>query len=187
MSNKKNTPFKPLNIAVLTVSDTRVEADDASGNALKKRLIENGHHLIDKQITKDNIFHIRAVVSDWIYRDDVQVVLITGGTGFTVRDNTPQAVEPLLMKKVDGFGELFRYISYQEIGTSTVQSRALAGISNGTLVVCLPGSPNACKTAWDKILMDQLDASHRPCNFVDHLKPIEASNETANVCESRSQ
>ncbi|MCB1596036.1 MAG: molybdenum cofactor biosynthesis protein, partial [Xanthomonadales bacterium] len=98
--------------------------------------------------------------------------LITGGTGFTIRDNTPQAVEPLLVKKVDGFGELFRQISYGEIGTSTVQSRALAGISNATLVVCMPGSPNACKTAWDKILVEQLDASHRPCNFVEHLSKI---------------
>ncbi len=184
MSNKQQTPFRPLNIAVHTVSDTRVEEDDVSGHALKDRLIDCGHHLIDKQITKDDVFQIRAVVSDWIYRDDVNVVLITGGTGFTARDNTPQAIEPLLMKKVDGFGELFRYVSYQEIGTSTVQSRALAGISNGTLVVCLPGSPNACKTAWDKILKDQLDASHRPCNFVDHLTATNQSDITTK-CESR--
>ena len=170
MSHKQKKPFQALNIAVHTVSDTRTEENDTSGLALKERLLAAGHYLADKKITRDDIFHIRAVVSDWIHRGDVDVVLITGGTGFTVRDNTPQAVEPLLVKKVHGFGELFRYISYQEIGTSTVQSRALAGISNGTLIVCMPGSPNACKTAWDKILVDQLDASHRPCNFVDHLQ-----------------
>ena len=169
MTKKPQTAFKPLNIVVHTVSDTRTDDNDTSGTALIERLLAAGHYLAEKKITRDDVFHIRAVVSNWIYRDDVDVVLITGGTGFTVRDNTPQAVAPLLMRIVDGFGELFRQISYQEIGTSTVQSRALAGISNGTLVVCMPGSPNACKTAWDRILKDQLDASHRPCNFVEHL------------------
>ncbi|HFC30170.1 MAG TPA: molybdenum cofactor biosynthesis protein B [Oceanospirillales bacterium] len=188
MSHKQKKPFLPLNIAVHTVSDTRSEENDTSGHALVERLQAAGHNLADKKITKDDIFHIRAVVSDWIHRNDVNVVLITGGTGFTVRDNTPQAVEPLLVKKVDGFGELFRSISYQEIGTSTVQSRALAGISNGTLVVCMPGSPNACKTAWDKILLEQLDASHRPCNFVEHLQNAKHNTEQAEVnssCETR--
>ena len=184
MSHKKQVPFKPLNIAVHTVSDTRTEENDTSGLALKERLLAAGHHLADKKITRDDVFHIRAVISDWIHRNDVNVVLITGGTGFTVRDNTPQAVEPLLVKMVDGFGELFRQISYQEIGTSTVQSRALAGISNGTLVVCMPGSPNACKTAWDKILLEQLDASHRPCNFVDHLHNAK-QEEVESSCISR--
>ncbi len=184
MSHKQKKPFQPLNIAVHTVSDTRTEETDTSGQALVDRLQNAGHHLVDKKITKDDVFHIRAVVSDWIYRDDVSVVLITGGTGFTVRDNTPQAVEPLLMKKVPGFGELFRAISYEEIGTSTVQSRALAGISNGTLIVCMPGSPNACKTAWDKILQEQLDASHRPCNFVEHLQNANQS-EVNSSCETR--
>ena len=169
MSHKQSMPFKPLNIVIHTVSDTRTEEDDKSGAVLKERLIQSGHRLVEKLITKDDVFHIRKVVSDWIFRDDVDVILITGGTGFTIRDNTPQAVEPLLVKKVDGFGELFRQISYGEIGTSTLQSRALAGISNATLVVCMPGSPNACKTVWDKILVEQLDASHRPCNFVEHL------------------
>ncbi len=184
MSHKQKQPFQPLTIAVHTVSDTRTEENDTSGLALVNRLKEAGHTLVDKQITKDDIFHIRKVVSDWIYRDDVNVVLITGGTGFTVRDNTPQAVTPLLEKKVPGFGELFRQISYTEIGTSTVQSRALAGISNGTLIVCMPGSPNACKTAWDKILKDQLDASHRPCNFVEHL--VNANQiEVDSSCSSR--
>ncbi|MCF6318457.1 MAG: molybdenum cofactor biosynthesis protein B [Proteobacteria bacterium] len=184
MSHKQKQPFKPLNIAVHTVSDTRTEANDTSGLALKERLLEAGHSLADKKITRDDIFHIRAVVSDWIHRDDVNVVLITGGTGFTVRDNTPQAVEPLLVKKVPGFGELFRQISYTEIGTSTIQSRAFAGISNGTLIVCMPGSPNACKTAWDKILVDQLDASHGPCNFVEHLQNSNQDEVDSN-CESR--
>jgi len=184
MSHKQKKPFQSLNIAVHTVSDTRTEETDTSGQALVERLKKAGHNLADKQITKDDIFHIRSVVSQWIHRDDVNVVLITGGTGFTVRDNTPQAVEPLLMKQVPGFGELFRAISYQEIGTSTIQSRALAGISNGTLVVCMPGSPNACKTAWDKVLVDQLDASHRPCNFVEHLKNANQS-EVNSSCETR--
>lgn len=170
MSHKSNKLFKPLNIAVHTVSDTRTEETDSSGQALVQRLKQAGHKLVEKCITKDDTFHIRAVVSQWIFRGDVNVVLITGGTGFTSRDNTPQAIEPLLVKMVPGFGELFRNISYQEIGTSTVQSRALAGFSNGTLIVCMPGSPNACKTAWDKILIEQLDASHRPCNFVEHLQ-----------------
>jgi len=184
MSHKQNKPFQALNIAVHTVSDTRNEETDTSGLALAERLQQAGHNLADKKITKDDIFHIRAVVSDWIYRQDVNVVLITGGTGFTVRDNTPQAVEPLLMKRVDGFGELFRAISYQEIGTSTVQSRAFAGISNGTLLVCMPGSPNACKTAWDKILKEQLDASHRPCNFVDHLQNA-TQKDVVSQCQTR--
>ncbi len=184
MSHNQKKSFQALNIAVHTVSDTRNEDNDTSGQALVQRLTAAGHNLIDKKITQDDIFHIRAVLSQWIYRDDVNVVLITGGTGFTVRDNTPQAVEPLLVKKVDGFGELFRSISYGEIGTSTVQSRALAGISNGTLVVCMPGSPNACKTAWDKILQEQLDASHRPCNFVEHLQGAK-DNEVESSCQSR--
>ena len=184
MSHNQKKSFQPLNIAVHTVSDTRTEKNDTSGQALVERLLAAGHHLVDKKITHDDIFHIRSVVSAWIYRDDVNVVLITGGTGFTVRDNTPQAVVPLLMKMVDGFGELFRYISYTEIGTSTVQSRALAGISNGTLIVCMPGSPNACKTAWDKILNEQLDASHRPCNFVEHLINATQSEVISN-CEPR--
>ena len=170
MKHKTPKPFHPLNIVIHTVSDSRTEATDTSGNVLEARLKMAGHNLIDRKITKDDVFHMRAVVSDWIYRIDVNVILITGGTGFTSRDNTPQAIKPLLMKKVDGFGELFRYISYQEIGNSTIQSRAFAGISNQTLVVCMPGSPNACKTAWDNILKDQLDASHSPCNFVEHLQ-----------------
>ncbi len=160
---------KALNIAVLTVSDTRNEDTDTSGRALVDGLTTAGHQLVAKQIVKDDVFHMRAVVSDWIHRRDVQVVLVTGGTGFTARDSTPEAIQPLLCYDVPGFGELFRHISYQEIGTSTVQSRAFAGIANRTLVVCMPGSTNACKTAWNHILKQQLDSSHKPCNFVDHL------------------
>ncbi len=158
-----------LNIAVLTVSDTRNADTDTSGQALVDGLTTAGHQLIAKQIVKDDVYHMRAVVSDWIHRQDVQVVLVTGGTGFTARDSTPEAIQPLLSYDVPGFGELFRHISYQEIGTSTVQSRAFAGIANHTLVVCMPGSTNACKTAWKHILEQQLDSSHKPCNFVDHL------------------
>lgn len=167
--SKTSENFKPLNVAILTVSDTRDLNNDRSGDVLLECLSDCGHHLQDRKISKDNIFEIRAYVSEWIFKKSIQVVLITGGTGFAKRDVTPDAVEPLLEKKVDGFGELFRAISYQDIGNSTIQSRALAGLSNQTLVVCMPGSPNACKTAWDKILKQQLDASHKPCNFVAQL------------------
>lgn len=163
--------FLPLNIAVLTVSDTRTVETDTSGRLLAERLAGAGHRLATRVLLKDDLYRIRAQVATWIAEDEVQVVLITGGTGFTSRDSTPEAVACLLDKQVDGFGELFRQISVADIGTSTVQSRALAGLANGTLVCCLPGSTNACRTAWDGILAEQLDARHRPCNFVVHLKP----------------
>lgn len=166
--------FIPLNIAVLTVSDTRTQETDTSGQLLVDRLTEAGHTLVERQLLPDNLYQIRAQVANWIAQEQVQVVLITGGTGFTGRDSTPEAVSCLLDKQVDGFGELFRHISYQDIGTSTVQSRALAGLANQTLVCCLPGSTGACRTAWDGILQEQLDARHKPCNFVPHLglKPL---------------
>jgi len=170
--------FVPLNIAVLTVSDTRTYDNDTSGQLLASRSVEVGHRLVARALLKDDLYKIRAQVANWIADDDVQVVLITGGTGFTGRDSTPEAVQCLLERTVDGFGELFRALSILDIGSSTVQSRALAGISNGTLVCCLPGSTGACRTAWEGILVEQLDARHRPCNFVKHLKPVEA-------CESR--
>ena len=170
MAHLSNTEFQPLNIAVLTVSDTRNIDSDTSGQALIDGLTSAGHTLAERAIVKDDIWQIRARVCSWIASENVQVVLITGGTGFTARDNTPQAVQPLLDKSVDGFGELFRHFSLGEIGTSTVQSRALAGMSNGTLVCCLPGSTNACRTAWNKILVEQLDSRTKPCNFVPHLK-----------------
>ena len=168
-----------MNIAVLTVSDTRSLETDTSGQLLVDRLLAAGHRLASRVLLKDDLYRIRAQVANWIAEDEVQVVLITGGTGFTARDSTPEAVACLLDKQVDGFGELFRQISVSDIGSSTVQSRALAGLANATLVCCLPGSTNACRTAWDGILAEQLDARHRPCNFVPHLKQ-------AAHCESRS-
>ncbi|MFT0213069.1 molybdenum cofactor biosynthesis protein B [Pseudomonas sp. F1_0610] len=169
-----STSFIPLNIAVLTVSDTRTVETDTSGQLLVDRLTEAGHQLVERALLQDNLYQIRAKVANWIAQGSVQVVLITGGTGFTGRDSTPEAVACLLDKQVDGFGELFRQLSYQEIGTSTVQSRALAGLSNNTLVCCLPGSTGACRTAWEGILQEQLDSRHKPCNFVPHLglKPV---------------
>ncbi len=159
--------FIPVNIAVLTISDSRSEADDVSGKLLRERLLAAGHQLADQQIVRDDIYQIRAMLSKWIADSAIQVVLTTGGTGFTGRDGTPEAVSVLFDKTIDGFGELFRQISYTTIKTSTIQSRAVAGVANGTFIFCLPGSSGACKTAWDDILLAQLDARHKPCNFVD--------------------
>ncbi|GAA3531516.1 molybdenum cofactor biosynthesis protein B [Zobellella aerophila] len=164
-----NNAFVPLSIAVLTVSDTRNEETDSSGRYLTDALTEAGHRLAEKVIVKDDKYAIRALVSRWIAGPEVQVVLITGGTGFTSRDTTPDAVLPLLDTQIDGFGELFRHITYQELGTSTVQSRAVGGLANRTAVFCMPGSTGACRTGWSKILLEQLDARHKPCNFVMHL------------------
>lgn len=161
--------FVPLNIAVLTVSDTRNEETDSSGRFLAESLTAAGHRLAEKVILKDDKYDIRALVSRWIASSEVQVVIITGGTGFTGRDTTPEAVGPLLDTVIDGFGELFRHITYRELGTSTVQSRALGGLANRTAVFCLPGSTGACRTGWNGILAEQLDARHKPCNFVQHL------------------
>jgi molybdopterin adenylyltransferase len=162
--------FVPLNIAVLTVSDTRNEETDTSGRSLVDNLQSAGHHLVEKQIVIDDKYDIRAIVSRWIADKNVQVVLVTGGTGFTGRDTTPEAVAPLFDKTIEGFGELFRQVSFNEIGTSTIQSRALAGMANKTLIFCMPGSTNACRTAWDHIIQSQLDSRHKPCNFVPHLR-----------------
>jgi len=161
-----NQTFIPLQIAVLTVSDTRTEETDTSGRTLVERLEEAGHALAAKAIVKDDIYQIRAAVSQWIADAQIQVILITGGTGFAGRDSTPEAVTPLLDKEVLGFGELFRQISYEQIGSSTIQSRAVGGLANKTVVFCMPGSTNACRTAWDGILKEQLDNRHKPCNFV---------------------
>jgi molybdenum cofactor biosynthesis protein B, proteobacterial len=164
------TDFVPLNIAVLTVSDTRNEETDTSGRSLVDNLQSAGHHLVEKQIVIDDKYDIRAILSRWIADKNVQVVLVTGGTGFTGRDTTPEAVAPLFDKTIEGFGELFRQVSFHEIGTSTIQSRALAGMANKTLIFCMPGSTNACRTAWDHIIQSQLDSRHKPCNFVPHLR-----------------
>jgi molybdenum cofactor biosynthesis protein B len=159
--------FIPLNIAVLTISDTRTEAEDKSGRLLIERLQTAGHVLAEKCIVKDNIYQIRAVVSRWIVDESVNVVIATGGTGVTGRDGTPEAVSILLDKEIPGFGEMFRMLSWEEIKTSTIQSRCLSGVANGTYIFCLPGSSGACRTAWDKIIKDQLDYRQRPCNLVE--------------------
>lgn len=164
----------PLSIAVLTVSDTRQLENDTSGSYLCDTLTSTGHNLAARALVKDDIYQIRAQVSQWIAHTDIQVILITGGTGFTARDSTPEAITPLLDKHIEGFGELFRQLSYQEIGTSTIQSRALAGLANRTLICCLPGSTGACRTGWEKIIAAQLDARQGPCNFVAHLVDISA-------------
>lgn len=175
--------FQALNIAVLTVSDTRDESTDTSGGYLVSALQDAGHQLTDKQIVKDDIYQMRAVVSKWIANETVQVILVTGGTGFTERDSTPEALTPLFDKTVAGFGELFRQLSYSEISASTIQSRAIAGLANGTVIFCLPGSTGACKTAWQQIIVSQLDASHQPCNFVPHLTL--SKNTATPACSSR--
>lgn len=169
MAHHLSKELIPLSIAVLTVSDTRNFETDTSGGYLVDALTTAGHRLVARSIVKDDIYLIRSKLSQWIAQIDVSVVLITGGTGFTDRDSTPEAVLPLLDKHIEGFGELFRQISLAEIGTSTIQSRALAGLANRTLICCLPGSTGACRTGWEKILASQLDARQGPCNFVPHL------------------
>jgi len=163
--------FLPVQAAVVTVSDSRTEATDTSGRLFADRLRESGHVLVKKCIVPDDTYRLRAVVAQLIADEAVQVVLMTGGTGFTRRDNTVKAIQPLLDMEIVGFGELFRQLSFAEIGSSTVQSRAFAGLSNGTLIFCVPGSTGACRTAWDKIIAEQLDSRHRPCHFVDKLQP----------------
>ena len=165
--------FMPLAIAVLTVSDSRTLADDASGQTLVERLTAAGHRQAERAIVPDDIYRIRAVVSNWIADPAVQVVLITGGTGITGRDRTPEAIQPLLDKEINGFGELFRMLSWEEIGASTLQSRALGGLANATFIFCLPGSTGACRTGWDRILQPQLDARTRPCNLVELLPRLQ--------------
>lgn len=172
-SHADNTAvFTPLRIAVVTVSDTRTEETDKSGKFLCERVNEAGHILLEKRIVKDDVYKLRAVVANHIADEGVQAVLLTGGTGFTFRDNTVTAVTPLLDMHIEGFGELFRALSHAEIGCSTIQSRAFAGLANGTIVFCMPGSPGACKTAWEGIIAQQLDSRHKPCHFVDKLKKV---------------
>jgi molybdenum cofactor biosynthesis protein B len=164
---QKERELIPLNITVLTISDSRNEATDKSGALLVARLELAGHRLAEKRIVADDIYTIRAAVSGWIADDGVNAVISTGGTGITGRDGTPEAVRPLLDKQIAGFGEVFRALSYEEIKTSSLQSRALAGVANATYIFCLPGSTGACKTAWDRIIAAQLDYRTRPCNLVE--------------------
>jgi molybdenum cofactor biosynthesis protein B len=159
--------FIPLNIAVMTISDSRTEDNDKSGNVLVENLTVAGHNRADKLIVPDDIYQIRAAVSAWIANSEINAIITTGGTGVTGRDGTPEAVKPLLDKEIEGFGELFRAISYEEINTSTLQSRTLAGVANATYIFCLPGSSGACKTGWEKIIKFQLDYRTRPCNLVE--------------------
>ena len=172
--------FTGLKIAVLTVSDTRNESTDTSGAYLYESAISAGHEVVKREIVIDDVYKIRASLSNSIADEYIQAVLVTGGTGFTQRDSTPEAIVPLFDKQVEGFGELFRYLSYQEIGTSSIQSRAIAGMANGTVIFCVPGSTNACRTAWEGLIIQQLDGENRPCNFVPHLK-----ESMLQMCESR--
>ncbi|MBS35054.1 MAG: molybdenum cofactor biosynthesis protein B [Thiotrichales bacterium] len=167
MSERNTREFIPLSIAVLVVSDSRTEKTDKSGKLLVQRLEDGGHRLAEKTIVPDDIYQIRATVARWIAEPEVQVVLTTGGTGVTGRDGTPEAMKVLLDKEIEGFGEIFRAISFEEISTSSLQSRALAGVANGTYLFCLPGSSGACRTAWDQIIAAQLDYRTRPCNLVE--------------------
>ena len=170
MSSDPSAPRRFVKIAVLTVSDTRTLDNDSSGAYLQQILQEEGHHLADRKIVIDDIYQMRAIVSAWIADPAVEVIITTGGTGFTGRDSTPEALAPLFDKHIEGFGELFRQLSYEEIGTSTVQSRCLAGLSNNTAIFCLPGSTGACKTGWNGIIAQQLDSTFQPCNFVQHVR-----------------
>jgi molybdenum cofactor biosynthesis protein B len=163
----KPDTFQALDIAVLTVSDTRDSKTDKSGDTLVTSLTSDGHRMAERRIVGDDIYLIRAAVSEWIADPDINVIVTTGGTGLTGRDGTPEAVLPLLDKTIDGFGELFRAISYEDIGTSSLQSRCIAGVANSTYIFCLPGSTNACVTAWDKLISAQLDGRTKPCNLVD--------------------
>lgn len=159
--------FIPINIAVLTISDSRTEETDTAGKLLVDKLTDAGHRLAFKVIAPDNLYKLRAVLSQWIVDDNVHAVITTGGTGLTGRDITPEAVRPLFDKEIEGFGEVFRSISYQYIKTSTIQSRALAGLANGKPIFCLPGSPGACRDGWDEVISHQLDSRHKPCNLIE--------------------
>jgi molybdenum cofactor biosynthesis protein B len=175
VKNKASRNFIPVRIAILTVTDSRTEETDISDKALVERLTRTGHLLTEKVIVPDNIYRMREVVSRWIIDPDVNVIISTGGTGITGRDSTPEAIRPLLDKELEGIGELFRWRSYQDIKTSTVASRALGGVANGTFIFCLPGSTGACKTGWDEIIEPQLDYRNVPCNVVELLPRLTES------------
>jgi molybdenum cofactor biosynthesis protein B len=171
-NNPNEREFKPLNIAIMTVSDTRTDATDKSGDTLVKLLTEAGHSLVEKRIVPDDVYRIRAAVSKWIADESINAVISTGGTGITGRDSTPEAITVLFDKQIDGFGELFRAVSYEEINTSTIQSRAVAGVANATFIFCLPGSTGACRTGWGKLISHQLDFRTRPCNLVELMPRV---------------
>lgn len=174
--SKPQALFIPLNIAILTVSDSRTLSEDTSGQYLVDQLTAAGHQLADRQLIIDDVYQIRAVISGWIADPSIHAVVTTGGTGFYMRDSMPEAVSILFDKAVDGFGEMFRLISKDDIGMSTVQSRAIAGMANGTGIFCLPGSSGACRTGWEGILKEQFDSRTRPCNFVPHFMRINPSH-----------
>lgn len=167
MSKEIEKDFKPVNIAILTISDRRTIEEDDSGDLLANRVADANHVMMDRQICKDNCYQIRSIVSQWILQEDINVIITTGGTGITGHDGTPEAILPLMDKTIDGFGEMFRSLSYKNIKTSTLQSRAFAGVANGTFIFCLPGSPGACKDGWDLLISEQLDHRTRPCNLVE--------------------
>ena len=162
-----NREFIQVSISVLTISDSRSFNDDKSGNLLEKKIIESGHKLFDRKIVRDEIIDIQNVSKAWVDNPSIEVILSTGGTGLTGRDVSPEAFREIFDKEIEGFGELFRQLSFKKIGTSTLQSRAVAGVANGTYIFVLPGSPSACKDAWDDILVHQFDFRHKPCNFVE--------------------
>ena len=162
-----------VNIALLTVTDTRTFDNDKSGAILVKKIKEANHNLIDRKICKDEKEDIKKILQGWINKKEIDVIITTGGTGLTGRDITPEVMKTLFEKTIDGFGEMFRWLSYSKIGTSALQSRALAGVSNGTYIFCLPGSPSACRDGWDQILIHQLDIRHKPCNFVEIMPRLQ--------------
>ena len=186
MTNRPNATdskreFIPVNIALLTASDTRNKAQDKSGLALETRLIAAGHHLVERKIVPDCVYQIRALVAAWIADNDVQAIITTGGTGVSGRDGSPEAITPLLDKVLDGFGEMFRVLSYNDIATSTLQSRALAGVANATFVFVLPGSTGACILAWEKLIAKQLDYRTRPCNLVEMMPRLRENGHNENT------
>ena len=172
MSKKTKGPFVPLNVAILTVSDTRTRENDTSGDLIQERLTGAGHKVTARVILSDDVEKLRGQLRAWVADKNVEAIISTGGTGLTRRDVTPEAVAPLITKPIPGFGELFRWLSYEEIGTSTIESRALAGVADDTFIFCLPGSTGACRTGMDKIILPQLDSTTGPCNLTEMLPRI---------------